>query len=97
MKNHFSELIAFLERLDEAKIHYTLEHSRDNAIQVTVFAPGEYWEIEFIEDEDIEIERFRSNGEIYEASALEELFALCSDEEPSPPKAVDPNDAIARK
>ena len=49
MKNQFSELIAFLERLDEAKIHYTLEHSRDNAIQVTAFAPGEYWEIEFIE------------------------------------------------
>ena len=97
MKNQFSELIAFLQRLDEAKIHYTMEHSRDNAIQVTASAPGEYWEIEFIEDEDIEIERFRSNGEIYEAPALQELFALCSDEEPSPQKAADPNDAVARK
>jgi hypothetical protein len=97
MKNQFSELIAFLQRLDEAKITYTMEHSRDNAVQVTAFAPGEYWEIEFIEDEGIEIERFRSNGEIYEASALEELFALCSDEEPSAPKVVDPNDAVARK
>ena len=97
MKNQFNELIALLERLDEAKIHYTIEHSRDNAIQITAFAPGEYWEIEFIENEGIEIERFRSNGEIYEASILEELFALCSDEEAPPPKVVDPNEAIARK
>jgi len=97
MKNQFHELIAFLERLDEAKIHYTLKHSRDNAIQITAFAPGEYWEIEFIEDEGIEIERFRSNGEIYEAPILEELFALCSDEEALPKKVLDPNDAVVRK
>jgi hypothetical protein len=97
MKNQFRELIVFLERLDEAKIHYTMQHSRDNAIQITAFAPGEYWEIEFIEDEGIEIERFRSNGEIYEAPVLEELFALCSDEEPSPQKVLQPNDAAARK
>ncbi len=97
MKNQFHELIAFLERLDEAEIHYTMEHSRDNAIQVTAFAPGEYWEIEFIEDEGIEIERFRSNGEIYEVAVLEELFALCSDEEVPPQKVRDPNDTVARK
>lgn len=97
MKNQFHELIAFLERLDEAKIHYTMEHSRDNAVQVTVSAPGEFWEIEFIEDESIEIERFRSNGEIYEASILEELFALCSDVEVPPQKVLEPNDAVARK
>src|SRR5216683_758112 len=97
MKNQFHELIAFLERLDEAKIHYTMEHSRDNAIQITAFAPGEYWEIEFIEDEDVEIERFKSNGEIYEPSILEELFVLCSDEEPSPQKVIHPNDTVARK
>src|SRR5260370_12989944 len=100
MKNQFHELIAFLERLEEAKIHYTMEHSRDNAIQVTAFAPGEYWEIEFIEDEGIEIERFRSNGKIYEAPVLKELFTLCSDEEDLSQKvreAKDATNAITRK
>ena len=81
MKNQFHQLLAFLERLDEADIFYTMEHSRDNAVRVTTFAPGEYWEIDVIENEGIEIERFRSNGEIHDESVLEELFALCSDEE----------------
>jgi hypothetical protein len=95
MKNQFHQLLAFIERLDEADITYTIEHSRDNAVQVTAFAPGEYWEIEFIENEGIEIERFRSNGEIHDESVLSELFALCSDEEPK--KAVKANAAVTRK
>jgi hypothetical protein len=95
MKNQFHQLLAFLDRLDEADITYTIEHSRDNAVQVTAFAPGEYWEIEFIENEGIEIERFRSNGQIYDESVLKELFVLCSDEEPKKP--VKPNAAVTRK
>jgi hypothetical protein len=83
--NSFSQLLAFLERLDGAEIPYRMDHSRDDAIMVTAFAPGEYWEIEFVENGEIEIERFRSNGAIYDASILEDLFALCSDEEPSIP------------
>ena len=98
MKNdHFSKLLAFLERLDTAKIPYTMEHSRDDAVMVTAFAPGEYWEIEFLEDGDIDVERYRSNGKIYDESALEELFVLCSDEETTTTEAVNQNDASARK
>ena len=37
----FSKLISFLERLDNAKITYSMEHSRDDAIMVIAFAPGE--------------------------------------------------------
>ena len=44
-------------------------------------APGEYWEIEFLEDGEVDVERFRSNGHIDDESALEELFAQFSDEE----------------
>ncbi len=97
MKNQFHQLLAFLERLDEADITYTIEHSRDNAVQVTAFAPGEYWEIEFIENEALEIERFRSNGKIYDESVLEELFALCSDQEAVSKKAVKSDAAATRK
>jgi hypothetical protein len=80
-QNQFRKLLALLERLDEAKIPYQLRHSRDDALMVIAFAPGQYWEIEFIEDGEIEIERFRSDGHIDDASVLEELFALWSDEE----------------
>jgi hypothetical protein len=34
-----------------------------------------------MEDGDVDIERFRSNGEIHDESMLEELFALWSEEE----------------
>jgi len=88
--NRFSQFLTFLERLDEVKIPYQLQHSRDNAIMITAFAPGEYWEIEFIDDGEIEIERYRSDGKIHDASILDELFALCSDTEPSPTPAANP-------
>lgn len=80
--NLFSKLIALLERLDKAKIPYTMEHSREDAVMILAFAPGEYWEIEFLEDGEIDIERYRSDGHIDDETALEELFQLCSDEEP---------------
>src|SRR5262245_3295078 len=95
--NKFSQLLAFLERLDRAKIPYSMRHSRDDAVMVVAFAPGEYWEIEFLEDDEIEIERYRSNGHIDDESVLEELFALWADEEPSPEQAVTDDDATARK
>lgn len=79
--NQFSRLLAFLERLDQAKISYSIRHSRDDALMIVAFAPGEYWEIEFLEDGDIDIERYRSNGHIDDESILEELFALWSEED----------------
>ncbi len=80
-RNPFDKLLAFLERLDAAKIPYSMEHSRDDAVMLIAFAPGEYWEIEFLADGEIEIERYRSNGHIDDESVLDELFALCADEE----------------
>ena len=97
MSDQYGKLLALLERLETAKIHYKLEHNRDNAIMIIAFAPGEYWEIEFLDDGGIEIERFRSNGEIADESVLPELFALCSDEESSPGDRENADDAIARK
>ena len=53
---------------------------------IIAFAPGEYWEIEFLEEGDVEIERYRSNGHIDDESVLEELFALWSEEDTPPHK-----------
>ncbi len=94
-KNQFDKLTAFLNRLDEADISYLLRHSRDDAIMVLVYAPGEYWEIEFLEDGDIDIERYRSNGHIDDESVLPELFDLWSDPEEAKTQAG--NDTSARE
>ena len=48
---------------------------------VLVAVPGERWEIEFLADGSIEVERFISDGGIYGEEALNELFANYSDQE----------------
>ena len=69
-----STLTKFLDRLDEADIHYTLTSVREGAVMVGVTVDQERWEIEFMEDGEIEVEVFKSNGEIHDASMIEELF-----------------------
>jgi len=82
----FDELKAFLRRLAKAKIAYTLRDSRDDAIMVKINVPGERWEVEFLQDGDVEVERFISSGEIESASALNEFFARFSDSETPVPE-----------
>ena len=73
--NIFDKLVSFLQSLEQQEIAYTLAHHRDEAIMVTVAVPGERWEIEFLSDGSVEIEKFISNGEIAGEEALNELFA----------------------
>jgi hypothetical protein len=87
--------LTLLQRLDKAKIPYQLRHSRPDAIMILAFAPGQYWEIEFLQDGDIDIERFRSNGEIEDESILQELFDLWAEDEAKPETAEEHTDAVA--
>jgi hypothetical protein len=80
----FPQLLALLRRLGDAKIAYTLRHSRDDAIMIEVAVPGERWEIEFVdygESVQVEVEKFASAGEIEGERALDDLFAQYSDHE----------------
>jgi hypothetical protein len=68
-------LIAFLERLDESRIHYQLGYFGNDRITVQIAVPGERWEIEFLSTGEIETEVFRSNGTIQDGIELiEELL-----------------------
>jgi hypothetical protein len=72
--NGFNKLVEFLTKLEDAQIAYSLAHQRDETMMVNVAIPGERWEIEFFEDGTVEIERFRSNGEIHSEAVLADLF-----------------------
>ena len=74
-KNAFDKLTSFLTDLERAGISYTLARNRDEAITVSVVVPGERWEVEFLDDGSIEVERFISNGEVHGEEILTELFA----------------------
>ncbi len=69
------QLFTLLNKLEQSGIHYTLAHTRDQALMVSVAVPGERWEIEFLSDGIVEIERFISNGSIDNEDRLSELFA----------------------
>ena len=82
MSEHpFHKLTTFLKKLERAHIHYTLASHREDTIMVLVTVPGERWEIEFLGDGSIEVERFLSNGEIGGAEALHELLTRYADHE----------------
>ena len=68
-----NDMVEFLEKLEENNIYFTLSKIRDSVL-VTVAVPGERWEIEFMASGEIEIEKFKSNGEIHGEEELKLLF-----------------------
>jgi len=68
-----AQALGLVERLDAANIWYRLTVVR-GALMVEAVVPGEHWEIEFFPDGHIEVERFRSDGEILGPEAIERLL-----------------------
>lgn len=73
------ELINFLNRLEESNIFYKLDKVRNEAIMVEITVPGQRWEVEFLEDGAVEIEKFISDRDIYDANELDSIFKDFSD------------------
>jgi len=71
------KILHFLQKLEQHKIHYTLEHNRDEFIMVLVTVPGERWEVEFDEHGNVEIEVFKNSTGVYSGeSMLDALFEM---------------------
>ncbi len=68
-----AKMTRFLDKLDDAGIHYTLSSITEGSITVGVTVPGEHWAVEF-DDEEVEVEVFKSSGEIHDLSSTRELF-----------------------
>jgi hypothetical protein len=66
-------IFEFLAKLERGHLHYDLASKRLNALMVIVSVPGERWEVEFMADGLLEVERFRSDGNILDAEALVDL------------------------
>jgi len=71
----FERLLAFLTQLENASLHYDLAHNREDTIMATVAVPGERWEIEFFGNGEVEVEIFRSTGDILGGEVFERLFS----------------------
>ncbi|MCM3180870.1 hypothetical protein [Cytobacillus horneckiae] len=67
-------IINFLNKLEGNNIFYKLSKVRNEAILVEIAVPGQRWEIEFMEDGTVEIEKFISDGEYYDVKEIETLY-----------------------
>ena len=71
----FGRLLDFLNRLDQAHIFYKLDHTRPDSVMIDIPLPGWRWEVEFMVDGSIDIERYRSiAGVENDPELLETLF-----------------------
>lgn len=72
--NQQAQFLEFRQRLNAAGIHHRVIDIRDESLAIEVVVPGQHWEVEFMENGGVEVERFISNGEISDVSVLEDLF-----------------------
>lgn len=79
MEPNLKDVLAFAQRLEAANIHYSVRVARPDALMFTVVVPGERWEVECMEDGSMEVEVFRSAGDILDESSLDDLFDRHSD------------------
>ena len=77
--DQFTRLLDLIERLGTVEFRFNSARLRPDAICVEVVSPGVHWEIEFMRDGGIEVERYGSDGEIADEHALEVLFQQFTD------------------
>jgi hypothetical protein len=68
------ELRQFLAELDERRVPYRLDRVRD-AVMVHLATPGSRWEVEFLDDGGVEVERFDSDGTLFGEAILPEILS----------------------
>ncbi len=74
------KLLDFLAELSKRNIYYKINQVRPDSIMVEIAVPGERWEVEFFDDEHVEVETFLANPVGIEGEeAVKRLFANFSD------------------
>lgn len=75
----YANINEFLNALEEHNIYYRLTKVRKEAIMVEIAVPGQRWEVEYMEDGTVEIEKFISDEMMYDEEELDILFDEFSD------------------
>jgi hypothetical protein len=66
----FRILFEIVASLEAAHISHAVTKYRNDAISIVAHLPGERWEIDILEDGDLDFERFVSDGQILEREDL---------------------------
>ena len=71
----FAKLMEIIRALEAAQIHFTLSYHRYDAVSIHATVPGERWEIDILEDGDVDFERFVSTGGVTGEAEMNESVA----------------------
>ncbi len=66
---------ALSKRLKDADIWNEIRVFREDGITVFAHVPGEYWEIDLLEDGTTNVEVFRSTGDLEDETSIERLIS----------------------
>jgi hypothetical protein len=69
-------VLDFAAELEKRKIWYQVMVVRPTAVMFELHVPGERIEVEFMDDGEIEVERFRSNGHMDVYTSVLDLLPL---------------------
>ena len=74
-----NELVHLLRKLKEANIYFELDHYLDDSISIKIAVPGEKWEVDIDREGEVQVEIFRSDGEIFDGTMIDDLFKKYTD------------------
>jgi len=74
MNESAHRLYRILDKLEAARIYYILDKTRNETVMILAQVPGRHYEIEVFADGRIEVEVYKSNGEIGGQELVEELL-----------------------
>ncbi len=92
--NRIDQLGALLERLEHSRISFKIGRTRSDGISVLVTVPGQRWEVDFLSDGDIDVERFLTIGQVESETALDDLFAQFAEPLDSEPQSIESNGVV---
>ncbi len=74
-----ADFIRLLNKFEDGKISFKLDKYLADSISIIIAIPGERWEVDINQKGEVQVEKFKSNGEIFEASMIDELLKDFSD------------------
>ena len=81
--NALKKLLALSDQLKAANIHHEVTRYREDGVSIIATVPGERWEIDVLDDGEIVVEVYKSQGNCRGEEALKELFERHSDQDDS--------------
>ena len=75
MTAELSDLLSFIAEIEE-DVDYALDIDRPDAIMVAIATPGQRWEVQFMTNGAIEVEKFVSDGETFRPDSVAALVKV---------------------